>query len=691
MSTQVKFVKGNIQGDNSTYNRQGTGNIEFDSAKKEILLDGVPYSKTSFTETDPTVPSWAKTASSPSIPGSPTTTTQTTGDNSTKIATTAFVQQELSNFDDEIFVPVSTLPTTNIQTNKIYIVPNSLAAPENNLYDEYIYKNNAWELIGTSQIDLRLASSYEKSSANYPEPQANDSLETAISKLHAYVEQVDDRISDVKYQVTLSGNGLSAETYTEYKNHLPQYAREEDLNDLINLLVDLETNGGAETTGILSEDAIKAFNTVTGELDAEGVYPLINDAEPILKDIPVKDRVNVVDELKNKQDKQFIVYVHGQGSDLYVNETFANTYDAYTEGKNVIFKLDNGTILPMTGISGNSASGLIMGSIAHPNGNIILMFGSDETITVNTINTVNPTLKTINNESLVGSGNLQLTKYVSYTNKTAMNTDSSQIDGTIGFESDKEIYHIWNTTNQEWLPLTHLNGSNVTYNGSGNGILNSGDNINISLDNLDTALQSKQNSLNAITTSDITTGTDTTQKTISAKTLRDNFYTESEIDNKLPLIVNLVDAPDDTTGVFDKSQKDINAAYTAGRRILLIDDSGEIYEHCILVKGTSLNVYPIVYKFMINRLTSKLSIRKWIFASITASEDNMNATYQEDIILESKYNVTKVNTTNPLNPVTGASYFNTTYNKLLIYNGTTWVDVMGNDPTATNYVYTQNS
>jgi len=57
------------------------------------LLDGIPYSKTSFTftETDPTVPSWAKTANSPSIPGSPTTTTQTTGDNSTKIATTAFV------------------------------------------------------------------------------------------------------------------------------------------------------------------------------------------------------------------------------------------------------------------------------------------------------------------------------------------------------------------------------------------------------------------------------------------------------------------------------------------------------------------------------------------------------------------------------------------------------------------------
>lgn len=91
---------------------------------------------------------------SPTFTGTPAAPTAASGTNTTQIATTAFVQQELANFDDEIFIPVSTLPTTNIKTNKIYIVPNSLASPENNLYDEYIYKNNAWELIGTSQIDL---------------------------------------------------------------------------------------------------------------------------------------------------------------------------------------------------------------------------------------------------------------------------------------------------------------------------------------------------------------------------------------------------------------------------------------------------------------------------------------------------------------------------------------------------------
>lgn len=91
---------------------------------------------------------------SPAFTGTPTAPTAASGTNTTQIATTEFVQQELANFDDEIFIPVSTLPTTDIKTNKIYIVPNSLASPENNLYDEYIYKNNAWELIGTSQIDL---------------------------------------------------------------------------------------------------------------------------------------------------------------------------------------------------------------------------------------------------------------------------------------------------------------------------------------------------------------------------------------------------------------------------------------------------------------------------------------------------------------------------------------------------------
>ena len=51
------------------------------------------------------------------------------------------------------FQVVQTLPTQDIQTNVIYLVPKS-SAQADNTYDEYIYVNNAWEKIGDTQIDL---------------------------------------------------------------------------------------------------------------------------------------------------------------------------------------------------------------------------------------------------------------------------------------------------------------------------------------------------------------------------------------------------------------------------------------------------------------------------------------------------------------------------------------------------------
>lgn len=48
---------------------------------------------------------------------------------------------------------VQTLPTQDISTTTIYLVPKQTAETQD-IYDEYIYVNNAWELIGTTQIDL---------------------------------------------------------------------------------------------------------------------------------------------------------------------------------------------------------------------------------------------------------------------------------------------------------------------------------------------------------------------------------------------------------------------------------------------------------------------------------------------------------------------------------------------------------
>lgn len=48
---------------------------------------------------------------------------------------------------------VNTLPVSDISTTTIYLVPAS-DPEQGNYYEEYIYVNNAWELVGTTAVDL---------------------------------------------------------------------------------------------------------------------------------------------------------------------------------------------------------------------------------------------------------------------------------------------------------------------------------------------------------------------------------------------------------------------------------------------------------------------------------------------------------------------------------------------------------
>lgn len=49
-------------------------------------------------------------------------------------------------------VVVDALPTEDISTSTLYLVPNSGSG--NNSHDEYIYAGDAWELLGTTQVDI---------------------------------------------------------------------------------------------------------------------------------------------------------------------------------------------------------------------------------------------------------------------------------------------------------------------------------------------------------------------------------------------------------------------------------------------------------------------------------------------------------------------------------------------------------
>lgn len=66
-----------------------------------------------------------------------------------KIYTDAAIQN-ITQFNVTL---VDTLPTENIDPNTIYFVPAS-NKEENNYYFEYMFINNAWEYIGSTQIEL---------------------------------------------------------------------------------------------------------------------------------------------------------------------------------------------------------------------------------------------------------------------------------------------------------------------------------------------------------------------------------------------------------------------------------------------------------------------------------------------------------------------------------------------------------
>ena len=93
---------------------------------------------------------------SPTFTGTPKlTTTPAASDNSTAIASTAFVKTAITDAISGIqgisYEVVSTLPATG-SAGVIYLVANSGSAP--NIYDENIWTGSAFEKIGTTDVGL---------------------------------------------------------------------------------------------------------------------------------------------------------------------------------------------------------------------------------------------------------------------------------------------------------------------------------------------------------------------------------------------------------------------------------------------------------------------------------------------------------------------------------------------------------
>lgn len=75
------------------------------------------------------------------------------------------------------FEVVQQLPTEDIDTHTIYLVPKA-TSQTNNVYDEYMYINNAWELIGSTEVDL---SNYYTKSEVYNKQESNTYYQTTLT------------------------------------------------------------------------------------------------------------------------------------------------------------------------------------------------------------------------------------------------------------------------------------------------------------------------------------------------------------------------------------------------------------------------------------------------------------------------------------------------------------------------------
>lgn len=70
---------------------------------------------------------------------------------------------QLGNLDTVVAMVVTKLPTTDIKTNKIYLVKDSTT--EGDLYQEYLYVDGKWEKVGTHKQEVDLTNYANKSEA----------------------------------------------------------------------------------------------------------------------------------------------------------------------------------------------------------------------------------------------------------------------------------------------------------------------------------------------------------------------------------------------------------------------------------------------------------------------------------------------------------------------------------------------
>lgn len=164
----------------------------------------------------------------PAYPTVPTKLSQLTNDsnfitNTVNNLNNYYTKTETNNLINNIStfnaLIVSDLPSSNISTTTIYLVSKSDSETDD-YYDEYMYINNAWEMIGNTKIDL---SNYYKKSETFNKTEINSLIETLGNELDGKANT--NQISNLNERVYLVIGNTSgtAGTWTGTNERITSY------------------------------------------------------------------------------------------------------------------------------------------------------------------------------------------------------------------------------------------------------------------------------------------------------------------------------------------------------------------------------------------------------------------------------------------------------------------------------------
>ena len=198
---------------------------------------------------------------------------------------------------------VDSLPETDINPHVIYFLKREDPLGENDIYCEYMYINNFWELIGSTQLDLSPYWTIEQTKAYI------DSANTlgikkvlwdaATEQILFFRDSTKSAVEDATFKVSISSSAVQTlNTRVGIDNILNTYQEKANLIEILNILTANDETAGSVAK--LLKDAIKALDSTKEQIanptDTDGTGLALKVVEEDGKITEISGSIDIVTE-----------------------------------------------------------------------------------------------------------------------------------------------------------------------------------------------------------------------------------------------------------------------------------------------------------------------------------------------------------------------------------------------------------